>query len=126
MTYEEHYTHFLADLAVTPRTWHLIELKNLIHGGIRQGGGQTYRWPLTAVVLLTTGRSVEVYDASAAGMDYLHLPIQLALDLRAAADNYGLPSVRRDLLQACGLDVSVAPTLVEQEQHASIDGCPTH
>ena len=134
MTYDEHYTRFLADLAVTPRTWYFVDRKNLIVGGIRQGVGQTYRCPLTAVVVLTTGRSVEVCDASAAAIDYLHLPVQLALTILLAADDWpgADQRIRQDLLVACGLPKTPTQTMIVMETgeitvlDASTDGCPTH
>ena len=133
MTDNEPYTRFLADLAITPRTWRLIDRKNPIHGGIRQGVGKTYRCPLTAVVLLTTGRSVEVYDASAAGIDALHLPTQLALAIRLAADNCpgADQCIRHDLLAACGLLETPTQAMIVMAPReitvldASTNGCPT-
>ena len=121
MTDNEPYTRFLADLVVTPRTWRLIDRKNLIHGGIRQGAGVTYRCPLTAVVLLTTGRSVEVYDASAAAIDYLYMPIQLALAIREAADNRWDTdhTIRHDLLAACGLQPASLTSSDREDIHVS-------
>ena len=97
------YQAFLANLAVTPRTWQVRYSATMHTQFIRQGGGDKYRCPLTAVVALLHGRSFEVFDAIEAARSLLGLPLEVAVQIQLAADDFGSTLMRRELLTACGL-----------------------